>query len=537
MPTGSLDRWPEDYERGRPGWPREAVGVAALLPTATVLELGAGTGKLTRLLIAAFDRVIALEPAEPMRRLLEKRCPEAETVAGNAEDIPLAAASVDAVFAAEAFHRFDEGRALAEIVRVLRPGGALVLLWNLPTEPSIAALEQFLAERAPKPGQVDYDPLDLRGAGFSFGDDRLASAGSRFEPLQVARFANLQTVDRDGLLSFFASMGWLADLPDADRLPLLDRARSLLASDEYQRRWETEVHWTRLTEGPAGRDRILDAQRHGQVFDGMAEAYDALRSGYPSALVATAVEIAGLGPESRVVEVGSGTGKLTEELVALGLHVDAVEPGRNMIEVARRRLNDSELVRFHIGRFEDVPLPERSFDAVLSASAFHWVDPQIGWRKAAGLLRPGGTLGLFQPVSVRNESAGDAVAELDAAFRRLAPAQAAERPAARDEATIVAGAEQRRDNVSEVWAWLAHPGFEVAEAERLFGPATLTTVPRVIEQTADELWAVFETTARHERLSPAVRAELRSESERIIDRSGGTLRSTRIVALVTAQRR
>ena len=109
MPIGSLDRWPEDYERGRPGWPREAVDVAALPPTATVLELGAGTGKLTRLLVAAFDRVVALEPAEPMRRLLATQCPEAETVTGTAEDIPLADASVDAVFAAEAFHRFDEG--------------------------------------------------------------------------------------------------------------------------------------------------------------------------------------------------------------------------------------------------------------------------------------------------------------------------------------------------------------------------------------------------------------------------------------------
>ncbi len=540
MPIGSLDRWPEDYERGRPGWPREAVDVAALPPTATVLELGAGTGKLTRLLVAAFDRVVALEPAEPMRRLLATQCPEAETVTGTAEDIPLADASVDAVFAAEAFHRFDKVRALGEIVRVLRPGGALVLLWNLPagpTDPPIAALEQFLAERGPSPGDVDYDPLDLRGAGFSFSDEELAVAGSSFEPLQVAQLANPQTIDRDGLLAFFASMGWLADLPDADRLPLLDRVKSLITADEYRRCWETEVYWTRLTDRPAVRQRILESQRHGQVFDGIAEAYDARRSGYPGELVAAAVELAGLDPESRVVEVGSGTGKLTEELVALGLHIEAVEPGRNMIAAARRRLQESDLVRFHIGRFEEVPLPDEWFDALFSASAFHWVDPQVGWRKAAAVLRPGGTIALLQPVSVRGESSGDAVAELDAAFRRLAPAQASERSPLRDEAAIVTGADERRDNVSEVWAWLAHPGFEVAEAGRLFGPATLTSVPRVTEQTADEHWAVFETTARYDRLTPTVRAALRSESERIIDRVGGTLRSTRIMALVTAQRR
>jgi 16S rRNA A1518/A1519 N6-dimethyltransferase RsmA/KsgA/DIM1 with predicted DNA glycosylase/AP lyase activity len=69
MPTGSLDRWPEDYERGRPGWPHEVVDIAGV-SAATVLDLGAGTGKLTRVLTARFERVIAVEPAEAMRRLL-----------------------------------------------------------------------------------------------------------------------------------------------------------------------------------------------------------------------------------------------------------------------------------------------------------------------------------------------------------------------------------------------------------------------------------------------------------------------------------
>src|SRR5688500_14746614 len=101
MPVGSLDRWPEDYERGRPGWPPEVVDVPGLPPTATVLELGAGTGKLTRLLVPTFGRVIAVEPAEAMRRLLRSRCPEADALAGSAEKVPLANASVDAVFAAE----------------------------------------------------------------------------------------------------------------------------------------------------------------------------------------------------------------------------------------------------------------------------------------------------------------------------------------------------------------------------------------------------------------------------------------------------
>lgn len=252
LPTGSRDRWPEDYERGRPGWPAEIVDVPGLPPAATVLELGAGTGKLTRLLASAFGRVIAVEPAEAMRRLLVSFCPEAEACAGSAEEIPLAGASVDAVFAAEAFHRFDGKRALAEIARVLRPGGVLVLMWNLPTgptEPPIEAVERLLHRRIPAGAELGYDPLDLNPALYASGEWRLPFADSPFEKLQGARLPNPQTVDRDGLVAFLASMGWIADLPDADRLPLLDEVRSLLTAAEYRRLWETHVHWTRL---PAG---------------------------------------------------------------------------------------------------------------------------------------------------------------------------------------------------------------------------------------------------------------------------------------------
>ncbi len=116
----------------------------------------------------------------------------------------------------------------------------------------------------------------------------------------------------------------------------------------------------------------------------------------------------------------------------------------------------------------------------------------------------------------------------------MAPEIARERPALRDLATIRAGVEARRENVSEVWAWLAHPGFAVPEAGKLFGPTTFTTVPRRTRLTAAELWAMFETTAIYHRLRPEVRVALQAEDERIIERAGGVLRSTQLVALVTA---
>jgi SAM-dependent methyltransferase len=247
MPAGSGDRWPEDYERGRPGYPAEVVDVAGIAPAATVLDLGAGTGKLTRLLVSSFDDVVAVEPAEPMGRLLTTLCPDAQVLAGSAERIPLADASVDAVFAAEAFHWFDGDRALAEIARVLRPPGALVLMWNLPaglTEPSTAALEQLVLERAPR--DLEYDPSDLNARRYASGEWRAAFEGSLFHELQEVRLPNPQTLDRDGFVAFLASMGWIADLPDGERLPLLERIRSLLDADEYLRPWETHVCWTRL---------------------------------------------------------------------------------------------------------------------------------------------------------------------------------------------------------------------------------------------------------------------------------------------------
>jgi SAM-dependent methyltransferase len=247
MPGGSGDRWPDDYERGRPGYPGEAVDVTEVPASSSVLDLGAGTGKLTRLLLTKFARVVAVEPADAMRRRLAELCPGAEALAGSAEAIPLDDASVDAVFSAEAFHWFDGERGLAEIARVLRPRGALVLMWNVPggaVEPPIEALERLVEERAPR--DLPYDPCDLNADRFASGDWRAAFAGSPFEELREVSFANAQTLDRDAFVALLASMGWVAELPDDERLPLLDTMRSLLDADEYVRPWTTLVYWTRM---------------------------------------------------------------------------------------------------------------------------------------------------------------------------------------------------------------------------------------------------------------------------------------------------
>jgi SAM-dependent methyltransferase len=123
-----------EYERHRPEYPEEALRWAVeqtgLEHGARVLDIGAGTGKLTRGLVALGFEVVAVEPGAPMLSQLEKAVPEAQALEGAAESIPLPDTGVDAAFAGQAYHWFERERALPELHRVIRPGGGLALLWN-----------------------------------------------------------------------------------------------------------------------------------------------------------------------------------------------------------------------------------------------------------------------------------------------------------------------------------------------------------------------------------------------------------------------
>ena len=141
----------EVYERARPGYPDEAVAWVAerlgIGPGRDVLDLAAGTGKLTRQLVPLGARIVAVEPIDAMRAELERAVPAVEALAGTAEAIPLADASVDAVTCAQAFHWFRPDEAAREIRRVLRPGGGLALLWNVRDldDPKQVACDELLA--------------------------------------------------------------------------------------------------------------------------------------------------------------------------------------------------------------------------------------------------------------------------------------------------------------------------------------------------------------------------------------------------------
>lgn len=279
----------------------------------------------------------------------------------------------------------------------------------------------------------------------------------------------------------------------------------------------------------------------GQTFDLSAEAYDAARPAYPASLVDHAIERGSLAADSHVLEVGCGTGKLTEMLVARGLVVDAVDPGPNMIAVARRRLDQTGGVTFHLARFEDVELPAQSFEAVFSATAFHWVDPAVGWAKAAAHLSADGLLALLSYVSIRDERSGQLQDEFVALLRKHAPEIAAESRPFGDLDALIAGAEERSRNVSEVWEWLLQGGLQrptlaTPEAADLFENVEVAYEAYEIEETADEWVALFRTTALHQRLDSSSLTPLEDDLRSLVEVLGGTIRSAVAHILMTARR-
>lgn len=279
-------------------------------------------------------------------------------------------------------------------------------------------------------------------------------------------------------------------------------------------------------------------RRYGAVFDEVADEYDRARPMYPDALVDRACEVAGLGEGDPVLEIGCGSGQLTRSLAARGLRVTAVEPGGNLVRLAERNVagTGTGTVEFVNARFEDMTLPHGHFRAVFSASALHWVDPTVGWRKIASVLAAGGTLALLSYLGIDEPRSSDDQAALLAAMAKVAPDVAAGWPVYRDIDGTLAGAEERRGNVSAVWAWLGSHDVARDDAARLFDDVRVALVPKLTEKTASELRAIISTMSCWARLSPAQRQALAGEYEAIYARVGRPIRASTAIVLVTARR-
>jgi SAM-dependent methyltransferase len=280
----------------------------------------------------------------------------------------------------------------------------------------------------------------------------------------------------------------------------------------------------------------VEIRSYGRVFNEIADEYDRHRPAYPDALIDRACEVAGLAPGAGVLEIGCGTGQLTRSLLARGLRVMAVEPGEQLIARARDQLAAAGEVQFVNARLEEASVPRAHYRAVFSASAIHWVDPDVSWRKIADALVDGGTVALVSYFGLEDPRSADDQQALRAALARIAPELAAEWPSYRDLDGTRQGATQRRENVSEAWAWLG--SYEVARSyvSDLFEDAQLAAMPILVEHTADALNALLGTMSFWARLSPRQRDALVAENQALHERLGRPIRSSTVACLVTARR-
>ena len=208
------------YERARPEYPPEAVAWLAdrldLRPGRVVVDVAAGTGKLTRLLVPTGARVVAVEPLAEMRAVLREAVPAAEALEGTAEALPLLDACADAVTVAAAFHWFRRDEALPEIARVLRPGGQLAIVYNLRDPES--ELQQELSRMLERHGaQIAWMRAIDTGA--------ILEASALFGSPEYAEFRHEQHFDPDGLVERVSSISYVALLEGREREEFLAQVR------------------------------------------------------------------------------------------------------------------------------------------------------------------------------------------------------------------------------------------------------------------------------------------------------------------------
>lgn len=238
-PELSFDDVADEYERTRPSYPAALLDALPLGEDAAVLDLGAGTGKLTRVLAARYREVVAVEPLANMRAILERVVPGVTALAGSAERIPLDDGSVDGVFAAQAFHWFDKEVALPQIARVLRHGGVVALVWN-------EADDELPDPRPPESVRelnVVREAVEHRWRADPRWEDLLRDSGLFEDVHDRVSVAHEHVLDRAGILDNLRSVSWIASRDDREEV--VARLGALLPETTYAIPNRANLIWAR----------------------------------------------------------------------------------------------------------------------------------------------------------------------------------------------------------------------------------------------------------------------------------------------------
>lgn len=307
---------------------------------------------------------------------------------------------------------------------------------------------------------------------------------------------------------FYGAIGWLRqrqiELPGLARLMQDVSGTRSAAEARLRHELVSQINGRQATfllsllAGPNRRDL-------GRVFNEAPALYDRVRPGYPDELFADLVAITRMGERSSVLEVGCGTGQATRCLAGLGCSVTAVEPGAGMAVLARQRLATFGNVNVEESTFEEWEDRGRRFDVLVAASAWHWVDPSIGWRRAHDVLCSGGWMALLGNVVVRRPDEPEVYAETADLHERFSPGNPdwGHPPLEGDVRTTVQG-----------WGLVEDPG-------SLFGPTVVRWYPTVQWFDGDGFADLLRSTSLYRRLGRHVREPLLDAvAERIRTRMG-----------------
>lgn len=253
------------------------------------------------------------------------------------------------------------------------------------------------------------------------------------------------------------------------------------------------------------------------LFDLIADDYDAIRPGYPAALIDDITALMPPPEDARVLEIGCGTGQATFPFAQRGYRMLCLELGPALAAHAARKCAQYPNVKIEVTSFEDWPAQPETFDLVMSATAFHWIPPEIGYPKAAQILKPGGTLAIFS-----NEHPTPFTgffAEVQPIYRRVVPqwSHTPESPTIEERIATTAA---------------------TIDKTALFAPVVVKTYAWTQDYTAQEYIRLLNTYSDNRNLPPEQRAQLFRELAEVIDTNyGGAITKPYLAVLYLAQKR